>query len=133
MPSEKIIINPTLNPKLEPKKKTAPILRAYYRPFFFAAVPAWLLTVFFSFFFYHYLPPVIPLYGSLAAASERLADKQMVFLLPAIATTIIFIHALVIYFGRKYEVLLLEVFDYWTVFIQVLILAVLLRIILVII
>jgi len=129
----KIIINPTVNPIQDKKKSTAPILRSYYWPYFFGAVPAGLLTVIFAGFFYSLLPPVIPLYGSLSTTEEILVDRKFIFLLPALATIINLVHALVIYFGRKYDVLILTIFAFFTIFVQLLLLAVLLRTVLVVI
>ena len=128
----KIVINPTHQPQPGAKKKRVPILRSYYWPFVFVSVPCSLLCLIFAFVFYNFLPPVVPLFNTLQAASERLADKRLIFLLPAIAIGINFIHALVIYFGRHYDELLLKIFNYLTVYIQILILAVLLRNILVV-
>ncbi|MBQ6154749.1 hypothetical protein IJJ27_00670 [bacterium] len=133
MAKAKIVIKPTLDPQAQQKKRQVPILRPYYRPFFYVAVPASLLTLFFVIFFYRYLPPVVPLYGSLTQTVDRLAEKKELFILPAMALTINFVHALVIYFGRHYDLLILQMFSYLTIFVQVLILAVLLRTILVVI
>jgi hypothetical protein len=127
-----IIINPTANPQTEPKKKKRPILRAYYRPFFLGAVPVSLLNVVLAFFFYPYLQPVVPLFNTMREMSERLADKKLIFLLPCLAVIINVCHAVIIYFGRKYDVTLLQIFGYFTIFIQVLLLAVLLRTMLVV-
>lgn len=129
----KIIINPTINPTLEKKKSTAPILRSYYWPFFFGAVPVSILTIVFSFFFYPLLPPVIPLYGMRGSVELILTDKIYIFILPALSVAINLVHALVIYFGRKYDTLLLLSFAHFTIFVQVLLLAVLLRTVLVVI
>jgi len=129
----KIIINPTTTPLAEKHVSTAPILRSYYWPYFFGAVPVAIFTVFFSIFFYRLLPPQIPLFGGLADVEQILADRIYIFLLPVLAFIIDLIHALVIYFGRKYDTLLLTCFAYFTIGVQVLILAVLLRTVLVVI
>lgn len=128
---EKIIINPTLNPQLHPKKKRLPVIRSYYQPFFYFAVPACVLDFVLAGFFYRLLPPEIPLFNSMSQVTDKLTPAIMIFLLPAIALIINLIHALVIYFGRKYDVLLLKMFSYFTVFLQLLLLAVLLRLIMV--
>ncbi|MBQ6438460.1 hypothetical protein IJJ12_03725 [bacterium] len=132
MKPNKIVINPTHTPTVA-KKSTAPILRAYYRPFFFAALPLSLLNAILAAFFYSFLPPLVPLFNALSSATDRLADKKMIFLLPAIALGINFVHALLTYFGRHYDELLLTIFNFFTIFIQALLLAVLLRNILVVI
>jgi len=129
----KIIINPTLNPNLDKKKSKAPILRPYYRPFFFLAVPLSIINIVLSILFFAFLPPEIPIFHTMIQPDDRLADSMMIFILPILATIINVIHALVIYFGRKYELLLLNIFSYFTIFIQLLLLAVLLRTVLVII
>ena len=129
----KIEINLATEPKGAKKKSRAPILRPYYRPFFYIAVPINILTVLFAFFFYPYLPPVVPLFGTMRLAADRLAERDWIFLLPLLATMINSIHAAVIYFARRYDVLILKIFDFFTIFVQVLFLAVLLRTILVVI
>jgi hypothetical protein len=134
----KIVLNPALvsNPldtKLEPGKNKPPIIRAYYRPFVFGAIPINILNLVFTIIFYPYLPPIIPLLGTMVTPADRLVDTSMIWLLPILATSINLVHALVIYLGRKYEVTLLQIFDYFTIFIQGLLLAVLLRTILIII
>jgi hypothetical protein len=126
------VINPNVDPQVKPKKKKKPILRAYYRPFFLGAIPVSLLNVVLTGFFYPYLQPVIPLFNTMVEMSERLADKKFIFLLPALAIMINVCHGVIIYFGRKYDVSLLQIFDYFTIFIQVLLLAVLLRTVLVV-
>lgn len=127
----KIAIHPGLDLKLSGKKKKLPIIRAYYRPFFFAALPANILSLTLAVVFFKFLPPVIPLLGSILDRQERLVDKIWIFTLPVIATVINLVHAGVIYFGRKHKVTLLRIFGLITVFIQLLLLAVLLRLILV--
>lgn len=127
----KIEIRPGVDVKLARGQKKLPIIRPYYQPFFFAALPANILNAVLAAVFYHYLPPVIPLWGSVLERADRLAPRIMIFLLPIIASIINIIHAGVIYFGRKSEVTLLRIFGFFTVFIQLLLLAVLLRIILV--
>ena len=129
----KIIINPTTDPAIEKKKSTAPVLRSYYWPYFFGAVPVAILTLVFSVIFYPLLPPVIPLFGSLTSVEEILTDKIYLLILPALAIVIDLIHALVIYFGRKYDTLLLTIFAFFTIFVQLLLLSVLLRTVLVVI
>ncbi len=133
MPKTKIIINPTTNPTLEKKKSHVPILRSYYWPFFFGAVPLMTLTIVFTIFFYPILPPVIPFFGSLREASEILALKREIFFFPVFAFAVNLVHALVIYFGRKYDALLLTIYAHFTIFVQLLILAVALRTVLVVI
>jgi hypothetical protein len=124
---------PKLSPILEPKKKKLPIIRAYYQPFVFLAVPLSIISVVLTYIFYPFLPPVVPLFQTMVERSARLADKQMIYILPVMAVVINLVHATVIYFGRKYEVTLLQIFDFFTVFVQALLLAVLLRTILVVI
>lgn len=129
----KIIINPTLNPNLDKKKSKVPVLRPYYRPFFFLAMPLSIINIVLSTLFFAFLPPEIPIFHTMIQPDDRLADSTMIFILPILAIIINVIHALVIYFGRKYELLLLNIFNYFTIFIQLLLLAVLLRTVLVII
>ena len=129
----KIIINPTTNPVVEKKKSTAPVLRSYYWPYFFGAVPVAILTLVFSVIFYPLLPPVIPLFGSLTSVDDILTDKIYLIILPTLAVAIDLVHALVIYFGRKYDTLLLTIFAFFTIFVQLLLLSVLLRTVLVVI
>jgi len=96
-------------------------------------VPVAILTLVFSFIFYRLLPPVIPLFGVRTSIETILAPRVYIFLLPGLAVVINLVHALVIYFGRRYDVLLLTCFAYLTIGVQVLILAVLLRTVLVVI
>lgn len=135
MVKNKIVIRPTLEPiRLnEQKKKKAFWLRPYYRPFFFIAVPLNLLSVFFASFFWRFLPPLIPLFYSRLEINEQLAEKKWLFVLPLIATAITIVHFFVIWLARKYDQTLLKVFSYVTIFLQLLLLAVLLRIILIVI
>ena len=77
----KIAIHPGLDLKLSGKKKKLPIIRAYYRPFFFAALPANILSLTLVVVFFKFLPPVIPLLGSVLDRQERLVDKIWIFTL----------------------------------------------------
>ncbi len=135
MVKNKIIIKPTLEPiRLnEQRKKKRFWLRPYYRPFFFIAVPLNLLTIFFSAFFWRFLPPLIPLFYNRLEIKDQLVEREWIFVLPAIALMITITHFLVIWLARKYDQTLLKVFGYITIFLQLLLLAVLLRIILIVI
>ncbi len=131
------MLKPTNEPLVlnlsDKKKKRPPWLRSYYRPFFYFAVPLSLLNIVFSLFFWKFLPPFIPLFYTLAQNSEKLADKKWLFILPGLSIVINFFHFQVIYFARNYDVFLLKIFEYFTIFIQLLLLATTLRIILTII
>ncbi len=133
--AQKIVIKPTLDPvKLGgKKKKRASWLRVYYRPFFFVALPLGLLSVIFALIFWEFLPPMIPLFYTLTQVDEQLVNRNWIFILPAISVTILMIHFGVIYFARRYDQTLLKFFSYMTIFVQALLLAVLLRVILIII
>jgi len=136
MSSNQIVINPlaaaTAAP-LKPKKIRRHWLRSYYQPFFYIALPLSLLTLIFTFFFRRFLPPQIPLFYTALQTQDQLAPREWIFILPALALGINFIHFGVIYFARHYDTTLIKVFEYFTIFIQALILAILLRIILIVI
>lgn len=135
MVKNKIVIKPTLEPirLTDQKKKKRFWLRPYYRPFFFIAVPLNLLAIFFSAFFWRFLPPLIPLFYNRLEIKDQLAEREWIFVLPAIAIAITVVHFLVIWLARKYDPTLLKVFSYITIFLQLLLLAILLRIILIVI
>lgn len=134
MVQKKIVIKPTLEPVLgKEKKKPLTWLRSYYRPFFFVAVPLNLLAICFAGFFWKFLPPLVPLFYTLLETEQQLADKNWIVVLPVMGLIINVIHFWVIYLARKYDQTLLRVFSYMTIFLQLLILAVLLRIILIVI
>jgi hypothetical protein len=135
MVKNKIVIKPTLEPihLIEQKKKKKFWLRPYYRPFFFIAVPLNLLSIFFSGFFWRFLPPLIPLFYNRLEIKDQLVKKEWVFILPIIALMITVVHFLVIWLARRYDQTLLKVFSYITIFLQLLVTAVLLRIILIVI
>ena len=132
----KIVINPVgenISKLTERKKPKRPWLRAYYRPFFFVALPVSILNVIFSLLFWKFLPPLIPLFYTVAQDADKLANKQWIFILPILAVAINFFHFLIIYFARHYDTLLLKIFEYVTIFIQLALLAITLRTILIVI
>lgn len=133
MVKNKIVIKPTLEPIRQVEQKKRFWLRPYYRPFFFVAAPLNLLAIFFGGFFWRFLPPLIPLFYSRLEVKEQLVEKIWIFILPAIATIITIVHFLVIWLARRYNQTLLKIFSYMTIFLQLLLLAVLLRIILIVI
>lgn len=136
MSSNKIVINSIATATAAPlktKKQRRHWLRPYYQPFFYVALPLSLLTLLFTFFFRSFLPPQIPLFYTLLQTENKLVVREWIFILPALALGINFVHFLVIYFARHYDATLIKVFEYLTIFIQALILATLLRIILIVI
>ncbi len=82
-----------------------------------------------SLIFYSQLQPEIPLFYSLPDANNQLVSKHWLFLLPSISLAINIIHLILIRLLRKLEELILSLFAWSTVVLEVILLLVTLRII----
>lgn len=81
--------------------------------------------------FYAQLQKEIPLFYSLPS-DQQLASKEFIFILPALATLINLIHFLIAYLEREINYNILRMFLKITLFVQVLLLAITLRIIIIV-
>ncbi len=117
------------------KKKTGirylKFLPKNLRPIALAAIIVNLLAIIFVAIFYFPLQKEIPLFYSLSS-DQQLADKKFLLLLPAIATLINAAHLLVAYFEKEINDSILKMFIEITLLLQVLLFAILLRIIIIV-
>ncbi len=81
---------------------------------------------------YFRIQPSIPLFYSLARPAEHLASKEWLFLIPALSGAISFIHLMVINIFHEYDRMLIVLFSWTTVAIQVILSLALLRILFII-
>lgn len=81
---------------------------------------------------YFRIQPVIPLFYSLARPAEQLAPKYWLFFFPAILAVITFGHLGLIYRYHDYERLLLQLFAWTTLGINVLLAFALIRILIIV-
>lgn len=81
--------------------------------------------------FYIGLQKEIPLFYSLSS-DQQLADKKFIFILPAITTPINVVHFLIAYIEKEINYNILKMFMQVTLMLQVLLLAILLRIIIIV-
>lgn len=110
----------------------------------FIQPPAWVKTPFrFSYVitlglclsvlvYYFRVQPQIPLYYTLSQPSQQLANKQWLGLFPLISLTITIAHLLIVQKCKNYNVLLIQLFSWTTVMIQVLLALALFRIIMIV-
>lgn len=89
-----------------------------------------LVTVFISLFFYPGLQKEIPLFYS-QAEDQILVDKTFIFILPLLAIFINFLHLGFIKINKDYPISILRILIRITIVLEVLALAILLRIILI--
>jgi uncharacterized membrane protein len=82
-----------------------------------------------SLIFYPRLQPEIPLFYSLADANDQLVNKQWLFLLPSLSLAINIIHLILIRVLKKLDDLILALFAWSTVILEVVLLLIVLRII----
>lgn len=81
---------------------------------------------------YFRLQPEVPLFYSLPRASEHLVTKEWLFLLPSISVIITITHLIIMSFSQQVDTLLLKLFAWSTVAVQLLLFVSLVRIILII-
>lgn len=77
--------------------------------------------------FYFISQPVIPLLYSLPRAEQALVPKLWIFALPAASLTITVVHTILISKFRDLDELILKMFAWVTVFLQILLIALLVR------
>lgn len=82
--------------------------------------------------YYFQIQPIIPLFYTLPQQEEHLVAKEWLFLFPILSTLITFIHAAIILRVQAYERVLLTMFTWGTLVIQVLLLLAFARIIFII-
>ncbi len=77
--------------------------------------------------FYFIAQPIVPLLYSLPRAEQALVPKLWLFVLPAASLSITVVHTILISKFRDLDELILKMFAWVTVFLQVLLLAILVR------
>lgn len=85
-----------------------------------------------SLIFFFRLQPVIPVFYSLALQTQQLAPKEWLFLFPALSLGITFIHAVLINIFREHSRLMLRLFSWVTLGIQITLALSMIRIILIV-
>ena len=85
-----------------------------------------------SLVYYFQIQPVIPIFYTLPQRGEQLAMKEWLFLFPLLSTLITLVHATIILRIQAYEQVLLKLFTWITLVIQMLILLAFFRIIVII-
>jgi len=117
------------------KKKTGlrylKFLPKNLRPMGLAAIVFNLVSILIVVIFYFSLQKEIPLFYSLSN-DQQLADKSFIFILPGIATIINFAHFFIAYIEKEINDNILNMFIKMTLLLQVLLLAILLRIIIIV-
>jgi len=110
----------------------------------FIQPPAWVKTPFrFSYLitlglilsvliYYFRIQPIVPLYYSLAQPAQQLAPKEWLGLFPAISLLITVLHLGIVQKNKEYDHLLIQLFSWTTVVIQVLLALALFRIIMIV-
>jgi len=78
------------------------------------------------------IQPVLPLFYSLARPDEQLAPKVWIFFFPVVLTLITFGHLGLIYRYHNYEPLLLQLFAWTTLVINILLSLALLRVLIIV-
>lgn len=81
---------------------------------------------------YFRIQPQVPLFYSLARPAEHLASKEWLFLIPAISGAISFIHLILINIFHEYDRLLIQLFSWTTVAVQIVLSLALIRILVII-
>jgi hypothetical protein len=81
---------------------------------------------------YFRLQPVVPLFYSLPRESQHLVAKEWLFIFPAISMFITILHGSILTTSQNSEALLLRLFAWTTVSIQIVLFLALLRIVLII-
>jgi len=82
--------------------------------------------------FYFRLPPVVPLFYSLAQPAQQLAQKEWIFLFPILLTFLTVGHLSLINLFHDFERLLLQLFSWTTLTMNILVLAAIMRIIVIV-
>lgn len=82
--------------------------------------------------FYFQTQPVIPLFYTLPQPVQQLAAKEWLFLFPLVITLITALHLSIIQTNVTYNKLLLQLFSWSTVLVQVILMLGLVRIVLII-
>ncbi len=117
------------------KKKTGirylKFLPKSLRPMGLAAIVFNLISILLVVIFYFSLQKEIPLFYSLSS-DQQLANKKFIFILPIIATLINLAHFIIVYIEKEINDNILRMFIKMTLLLQVLLLAILLRIIIIV-
>lgn len=95
------------------------IPKTLYTPLLSAVIIFLLLMVATSIYFF-IGPPEVPLFYSLARPEQQLTPKAFIFILPVVSGLFIFLHVVLIKILHEYDALLLALFAWVTVIIQVL-------------
>lgn len=85
-----------------------------------------------SLVYYFQIQPVIPLFYTLPQQEDHLVPKEWLFLFPLLSTCITFVHAAIILRIQAFEKVLLTLFTWTTLVIQILLLLAFFRIIFII-
>jgi hypothetical protein len=120
--------------KTEKKKPVVRFLRFLpkeLRPIGLVTIALNIISLLVPLLFYAKLQKEIPLFYSLPS-DQQLADKKFIFILPAIATAINLLHFFIAYVKKEINQNILKMFIQITLLLQVLVLAILLRIIIIV-
>lgn len=85
-----------------------------------------------SLIFYFRLQPVVPVFYSLPLQTQQLVVKEWIFFFPLFSLVISFLHLLIVNFFRDYSRLMLRLFSWVTLGIQVVLALSMIRIILIV-
>lgn len=85
-----------------------------------------------SLIFYFRLQPVVPLFYSLALQTQQLAPKEWLFLFPSLSLGITIVHLFLLNIFREHSRLMLRLFSWVTLGIQVVLALSMIRIILIV-
>ncbi|MCA9370069.1 MAG: hypothetical protein H6774_01615 [Pseudomonadales bacterium] len=115
------------NPSLS-QAKLPIVLPEHKLPLIIATVLASLCSII-CILYVLYAQPVLPIFYSLASASAQLAPKYWLLLLPGISVTMLFVHASIARAFQTYSPLIVRLFLWVTVLLQVALLLAAVRII----
>lgn len=90
------------------------------------------ITSFSAATFYFTIQPIIPLMYTLALPEQQLVNKEWIIIFPALSFTFNFFNLISLNMMKKYKKVLLQIFSWTTVLLQLLLLIAMIRIIIII-
>lgn len=91
----------------------------YLRPGWFISIIVVSVVFLISLVLFPQLPPVIPLFYSLAAPSQHVVSKNWIWLFPSLLLCITLLHLIIVRAAKDYQPLLLLLFTWTTVGVQI--------------
>lgn len=111
----------------QPDAQISPFLRVPLFTSFFVSAIIFIVTI----VYYLQAQPQLPLFYSLARPSQHLVPKVWLFILPSVSLIINTIHTILVQLFKEYNPVILRLFMWVTVILQLVLLLVFLRIVLI--